>query len=1261
MKVKATFLFSLILFFLVSSASSQIVYVNGFATGANNGTSWEDAYTDLQTALVNTNAGEIWVAEGTYVPLVNSRTSTFSLKDGVAVYGGFIGSETELTQRNPQANVTILSGDMLSNDGPSFSNNGDNTYHVVTALNLATETILDGFTIKAGNADGAGADGQGAGLYAFNSNLSLNNVIISDNISLTSGGGLFATAKSLITMDNATMTMNQSDFGGGAFISDTSNMVISGSGIGLPLPISRGGGIGLESGCNLTATDCVFDQNLSRQGGAISFFKTSAGTLSDITFSNNSADVEGGAVYMREDASPSFSNCTFQFNTAIFRGGAMIMNIGASPVIEDCIIEKNESESGGAVYIASGASPTIRNSTMSFNEATERGGAIYFFNGGTGIVENVLFDTNNSQRGGAINVFNSSPTIESSTFLGNNSTTSGGAILCSDNANTTLSKCRFIGNISNSGGAVYALATSDVAYTNCEFKSNFSSGNGGAIFHTGGSEGAVLNCSFSGNAAVIGGGIRAQANSDFTITNSILWGNSSEISTDLNTDAVVSFSTVEGGFAGSNVVDINPIFFSQPDFTTAPDTAGNLSLVSCSAARDIADATAAPTDDINGDARPFGPGVDLGAYEWNETAVPTLAVSGVVSEAGCQDNSGSIDLTVTGGTGPGTYTFLWNNGAAPVEDPDSLNGGEYIVIVSDGAGCTVTDSFEVELAVDQFPPEFVNCPDTILVSADSGLCQAVVTWDAPVAEDDCGLVTYGISILPGSTFDLGSTTVTYIATDGAGNKDTCEFVVTVVDSIGPTFLNPPADINLTLAADVCSLPVSWIPPIPLDNCELDTSFSDFQPGDTFIAGTNTVTYTAIDTAGNESVISFNIVLQDTVAPVITTCVPDISVSTDSGLCGALVTWDPPVATDNCDSLIFSSSIMQGDTFPVGTTPVTAYASDASGNVDSCTFNITVIPDSLIADITFGYNGCPDTANAVATALVTGGCPPYSFTWSNFQIGEQAVNLAPGTYSVTVIDFNGDTTIATAILGEPTTLEVIADTQPIICNGSGSGAISVMTMGGTEPYSYTWSTGETGDELTNLSGGDYTVKLIDGGGCEDSVTFTIIEPPVLTATVATTEDNFTKKGTAKVTAEGGVPPYSYVWNTDPTITGDSISNLLVGTYRVVVTDSIGCQLILDAEVPVSERFDCLSTNMGFTPNGDGVNEKFVIPCVQAFPDNTLSILNRWGQLVFSADNYNNEWDGTFNGNPLPDGTYYYIFELLNDDSDRVFKGTVSIFR
>jgi len=130
---------------------AAVIYVNAAAAGSNNGSSWANAYTSLQTALGAANASdEIWVAAATYKPTATTdRTISFAMKNAVGIYGGFVGTETLRSQRNPALHVTTLSGDI----GTGGSSN-DNTYHVVTAGATVTGSgVLDGFTISGGQAD----------------------------------------------------------------------------------------------------------------------------------------------------------------------------------------------------------------------------------------------------------------------------------------------------------------------------------------------------------------------------------------------------------------------------------------------------------------------------------------------------------------------------------------------------------------------------------------------------------------------------------------------------------------------------------------------------------------------------------------------------------------------------------------------------------------------------------------------------------------------------------------------------------------------------------------------------------------------------------------------------------------------------------------------------------------------------------------------------------------------------------------------------
>lgn len=176
-------------------ANPDIIYVDKDASGSNDGSSWADAYTTLQDALDGASSGdEIWVAEGTYKPTAQhggsgERYRSFQMKNGVAIYGGFDGTETQRDQRNWQANPTILSGDIgAEGDG------SDNCYHVFyhpSATALDETAILDGFTITAGNATGTGSHSNGSGMYNDSCSPTLNNCSFLSNAAGNAGGGMY--------------------------------------------------------------------------------------------------------------------------------------------------------------------------------------------------------------------------------------------------------------------------------------------------------------------------------------------------------------------------------------------------------------------------------------------------------------------------------------------------------------------------------------------------------------------------------------------------------------------------------------------------------------------------------------------------------------------------------------------------------------------------------------------------------------------------------------------------------------------------------------------------------------------------------------------------------------------------------------------------------------------------------------------------------------------------------------------------------------
>ncbi|MEJ7677494.1 MAG: hypothetical protein WKG06_06405 [Segetibacter sp.] len=187
--------FTALCLLLSLNAFCQTTYfVNANASGGNNGTSWTDAFTKLQDALSTAESGDqVWVAAGIYYPdegaglTDNDRTQSFRLKTGVAIYGGFAGTETALTERKITANITTLSGDIDQDDAPE-----NNAYHVVQSSSVNNTAVLDCFTITGGNANDAPAPNfYGGGMYNNASSPTLIGCSFIENTAVYDGGGIF--------------------------------------------------------------------------------------------------------------------------------------------------------------------------------------------------------------------------------------------------------------------------------------------------------------------------------------------------------------------------------------------------------------------------------------------------------------------------------------------------------------------------------------------------------------------------------------------------------------------------------------------------------------------------------------------------------------------------------------------------------------------------------------------------------------------------------------------------------------------------------------------------------------------------------------------------------------------------------------------------------------------------------------------------------------------------------------------------------------
>jgi len=352
----------------------------------------------------------------------------------------------------------------------------------------------------------------------------------------------------------------------------------------------------------------------------------------------------------------------------------------------------------------------------------------------------------------------------------------------------------------------------------------------------------------------------------------------------------------------------------------------------------------------------------------------------------------------------------------------SHNGGDAFPVGTTTVTYTATDihgnvqtcSFTVTVTDNELPV-ISNCPTNISVFNDAGLCSAVVTWIAPTAVDNCAIQTFTSTHNSGASFPVGTTTVIYTATDVNGNVQTCSFAITVTDNELPVISNCPANINVNNDATLCSAVVTWTTPTAADNCGLQTFTSTHNSGATFPVGTTTVTYTATDIHGNVQTCSFNVVVTDNELPVISNCPTNININNDAGLCNAVVTWTAPTATDNCGLQTFTSTHNSGATFPVGTSTVTYTATDIHGNVQTCSFTVTVTDNELPvisncpANISLNIDAGLCTAVATWTApTATDNCAIQTFTSSHNSGDAFPVGTTTVTYTATDIHGNMQT-------------------------------------------------------------------------------------------------------------------------------------------------------------------------------------------------------------------------------------------------------------
>jgi parallel beta-helix repeat protein len=368
-----------------AAPTGSTIYVDADATGADTGLSWTDAFTTLQAALDAAAYGdEIWVAEGVYTPTHrtdagDSRSATFVLTDGVALYGGFAATETLRTQRDWEANVTVLSGDLDGNDVTDANGvvtdtdniNGSNAYHVVTGSGVTETAVLDGFVVTGGFAGSSSyPHNSGGGMLIFDGSPTLVNVTFRGNRSRTYGGGLYLNNSDAMLTGITFVSNTAFSCGGGLYLYE-SDATLNGNAI-VSNTSSFGGGLFL-SYSDAMLYDNTISANIATRSGGGFFINSSVPVLSANTIASNAATNSGGGVYSQFSAVTLIGN-TLVSNTASNGGGALIYK-GTVTFTANTVVS-NTANQGGGLHMAPNTG-TLINNVLADNRANDAGGGLF--------------------------------------------------------------------------------------------------------------------------------------------------------------------------------------------------------------------------------------------------------------------------------------------------------------------------------------------------------------------------------------------------------------------------------------------------------------------------------------------------------------------------------------------------------------------------------------------------------------------------------------------------------------------------------------------------------------------------------------------------------------------------------------------------------------------------------------------------------------------------------------------------------------------
>ncbi|MFK7786781.1 MAG: gliding motility-associated C-terminal domain-containing protein, partial [Crocinitomicaceae bacterium] len=542
---------------------------------------------------------------------------------------------------------------------------------------------------------------------------------------------------------------------------------------------------------------------------------------------------------------------------------------------------------------------------------------------------------------------------------------------------------------------------------------------------------------------------------------------------------------------------------------------------------------------------------------------PALALSTVITAVNCNGgNDGAIDLTVSGGTGLGTYSFTWTNslGASfgTSEDLSGLTAETYTCVVQDANNCTASISADVteplipitviESSVDVLCKG--NNTGSIDLTVSGGTPDYTFTWTSGQSSEDisnllAGSYGYTVTDFNGCTYNSVIDILEPAVALGA----------TVVITDANCFGESNGIIDVSPFGGTGAYAFSWSN--SLFNLSVTSEdLVDF-PADSYrfeIIDDNGCSYVDTVDINEPPVLGTSIAGTDILCNGDNTGAADLTVT--GGVPNYTYSWNTSAITEDISSLV------AGDYFVTVT--------DNNGCTISDSITLTEPLDSLSHTFSVENVLCKDGTNGEIDLTVAGGTAPYTYIWSNGDTLSSIMNLTAGFYTFNVTDFNGCQISDSIEVTEPDAVTLNEVITPVSCNGGADGIIDISPIGGTAPYSFTWYNSNFAlsaqtEDLVDFPAETYQLEILDSNNCFYEMFLEITEPDSLlidfTFNIVSCFDG--SDGNINVDITGGNPGYTTVWSNGATT--EDLLNVPSDIYTLNVTDTKGCENSITVDI------------------------------------------------------------------------------------------------